>query len=182
MKSIFPLVLIVAAIGLLYFEVRPMYNEVQVLRAESADFTHALELAQELGTLRNQLEDKLESFSQNDLKRLDHFLPQQLDTVRIILDIDGIGVRNGIELNQIQVAAATAPTKSDPKAPKVTAHQAVDVSFDFKATYPQAIALIKDLEQSLRLLDSMSVDVKPEKEGSPLYIFNVKLKTYWINR
>ncbi len=187
MKSIFPLILIVAVIGLFFFEVKPLYSEVSVLRAESAEYDHALDMAEELGTIRGELTKKLESFSKADLDRLNHFLPQQLDTVRIILDMDGIGIRNGIKLNDIKVANAGAvKTTETAKVQGAKAggagYQTVDVSFDFSAPYPQAIDFIKDVEQSLRLFDSSSVNISPSSKGGSIYNFKMNIHTYWINR
>lgn len=187
MKSLVPIILIVAAVGLFFFEVRPFYTDVQLLRAEGAEYDEALEMATELGTLRDQLERKLESFSETDLARLNHFLPQQLDTVRIILDIDGIGLRNGLKVENIKVTADGAAKADTERAqPRGTtassAHQTVDIALDFKAPYSQGVAFIKDLENSLRLFDASKVDITLTDPKSNVYSFKMNLKAYWINR
>ncbi len=189
MKSLVPIILIIAAVGLFFFEVKPFYSEVQTLRAEGVEYDHALEMAAELGTLRDKLETKLESFSQADLNRLNHFLPQQLDTVRIIFDIDGIGIQNGLKVNNVKVTTEgnTSPKVDVEKVQSRTAaalptYQTVNVSFDFNAPYLQGVAFIKDLEKSLRLFDSVKVDITPPDQKSSLYTFKMDIKTYWINR
>ncbi len=194
MKSIFPLVLIAATVGLFFFEVKPIYSEVSDLRAQSAQYDQALAMSQELGSLRDKLSAKLDSFLQADLDRLGHFLPQQLDTVRIILDVDGIGVRNGIKLNDLKVATDASQSASAASAPAAPAgftnpkattgqFQTVTVSFNFDSTYAQGVNFLKDAEQSLRLLDGASVKIKPlEGKTAGLYSFDVSFKTYWVNR
>lgn len=189
MKSLVPIILIIATVGLFFFEVKPFYSEVQMLRTEGMEYDHALEMAAELGALRSKLETKLESFSQADLNRLNHFLPQQLDTVRIIFDIDGIGVRNGLKVSNIKASAEAASPKIDPEKIQgrtATAagptYQTVNVSFDFKAPYSQGVSFIRDLEKSLRLIDSVKVDITPPEPQSSLYTFKMEVRTHWINR
>lgn len=182
MKSLLPIILAVAAVGLFFFQVKPLYNEVSVLRAQEQEYDEALEMAKELDTLRGDLSKKLDSFSGADLNRLDRFLPRKLDTVRIVLDIDGIGVRNGLNLSDISVSTQerTASAAVPERNAKLNAYEMVGVSFGFTAPYAQGVTFIKDLERSLRLLDSASVKVKPNAKSG--YDFDMSLKTYWINR
>jgi Tfp pilus assembly protein PilO len=180
MKSIVPIILIVLAAGFFFFWVKPLYSEVSQLRAASAEYDNALVLAKELETLRGDLARKLSSFPKSDLARLDHFLPRQLDTVRIILDVDSIGIRNGLKLENLKVLNDT-PKATDPKNAK-NGYETVDVGFGFTASYANGISFMKDLEKSLRLLDAGNVAIKASAKSSSLYDFTMVMHTYWLNR
>ncbi|HLP43965.1 MAG TPA: hypothetical protein VK145_01685, partial [Candidatus Nanoarchaeia archaeon] len=127
MKSLLPIILAVAAIGLFFFQVKPIYSEVSALRAQGKEYDEALEMAKELDTLRDDLSKKLDSFSDADLNRLDRFLPRKLDTVRIVLDIDGIGIRNGLNLSDIKVATQDrmASSRAPERNAKLNAYEMV---------------------------------------------------------
>lgn len=184
MKSLMPIILIIAAVGLFFMKVNPLYSEVSALRAESKQYDEALDIAKELEQLRSELSTKLESFSQSDLARLDHFLPRRLDTVRIILDLDGIASRYGIKLDGLAVTDATPKGGNNPNNAEAKSIQSnvVTVTFNFKATYAQATQFIRDTEKSLRLFDGVNVSVKSIPDNPSQYDFNMTLNTYWINR
>lgn len=181
MKSFLPIILMVVAVGLFFFQVNPMYSTVKELRAEAKQYDEALKMADELTKIRVDLAHTLDSFSQEDLGRLDHFLPRNLDTVRIIMDIDAIAARNGVRLVDLDIADPVAPATKAPVTTGKSGYNTVDLSLSFTAFYDQGLIFIKDLEKSLRLLDSTSLSIKPA--ASPgYYDFKMTFQTYWINR
>ena len=137
-------------------------------------------MADELKEIRVDLAHTLAGFPKTDLERLDHFLPRNLNTVRIILDIDGVGIRNGVRLNDMKVSVPSQETT------KVTAGQnnysTIDISFSFGASYVQGVQFIQDIQRSLRLLDITSLSVKPSLNNPVFNDFDMTLQTYWINR
>jgi hypothetical protein len=184
MKALLPIVLMIVSIALFFLQVTPLYSEVKGLRAESAQYDEALGYASELETLRVELAQKLESFPDQDLARLDHFLPRRLDTVRIILDVDGIALRNGVRLADFAVGEPKA-TQSQAKgktATTNTGYSTVSLGFTFTSSYGSASQFIRDLQRSLRLLDITMLTVKPSNTVPGQYDFNISLDTYWINR
>lgn len=182
MKSFLPVILIIIAIGLFFFQVRPLYSEIKGLRAEAKQYDEALKMADELKEIRVDLAHTLASFPKADLERLDHFLPRRLDTVRIILDIDGIGLRNGIRLNDMKVSVPSQETGKVGAVQSGSNSSVIDISFSFSATYVQGVQFIQDLQRSLRLLDAVSLSVKPSQNNPVFNDFDMSLQTYWINR
>lgn len=204
MKAFLPVILIVVAFGLFFFQVNPLYTDVKQLRVEASQYDEALKKAAELETVRADLAKTLDSFSPNDLERLDHFLPRNLDTVRIILDVDGIADRNGVRLNGLKVGDPVVTQKASTKAAAANAgaasatsgagkatYNSVDVTFNFSANYAKGISFIQDLQRSLRLLDTVGLKINSASDssgsgsstgGNGTYSFDVTLQTYWINR
>lgn len=184
MKSFLPIILIIIAIGLFFFQIKPLYSEVKGLRAEAKQYDEALKMADELKEIRVDLAHTLASFPKADTERLDHFLPRRLDTVRIILDIDGIGLRNGIRLNNMKVSVPSQETGkvSAVQSGSGSNYSTIDISFSFSATYVQGVQFIQDIQRSLRLLDGVSLSVKPSQNNPVFNDFDMTLQTYWINR
>lgn len=181
MKSLLAIILIAVSVGLFFLKINPNYSEIKILKAQSAQYDEALKVAEELKKIRVELASKLSSFTPEELTKLEHFMPEQLDTVRIILDVDGIAASHGIKLKGINVndggkVASTGGSQAQ------TPYNTTALSFTFSTSYGNAQTFIKDLEQSLRLADIVSVTVKPPAEKSSGYDFGLTLNTYWIGK
>lgn len=179
MKSFLAIILILASVGFFFLKINPNYSEIKILKAQGAQYDEALRVAEELKKIRVELASKLSSFSQEELTKLDHFMPEQLDTVRIILDVDGIAASHGIKLKDIKVndgAKVTTPNQTQ------TPYNTTALSFLFNTSYGNAQDFIEDIEKSLRLADIVNVTVKPPAEKTSGYDFGITLNTYWIGK
>lgn len=163
-------------------QINPLYTDVKLLRVQAGEYDEALKIAEELEELRTQLARTLESFSEEDMARLDHFLPQRLDTVRIILDVDGIAKINNITLENLDVDEPTSAPSVQGNVPGQVGLNSVGLGFSFSSTYPQAIRFLQDLERSLRLLEIVDLKVSPRANSSGVYDFDMTINTFWINR
>lgn len=179
MKALTAIILIAASIGLFFFQINPNYSDVKVLRAQSGQYDHALDVAEELKKIRGELATKLASFSEEELVSLEHFMPEQLDTVRIILDIDGIASMHNIQLKEIKTSEGVKPAPGAANQPQ-TIYSTTAVSFSFTTAYNNAQLFIRDLERSLRLVDVSSVSIKPTAGKGGGYDFSMTLNTYWV--
>ena len=96
MNIIAPLFLILASVGMFYGYIDPNYRGENVsknivnLMAERNQYKFALENSNNLITERNRLVEKNNNFPSNDLERLKKLLPDHIDNVRLIIDIDNI--------------------------------------------------------------------------------------------
>lgn len=179
MKSLTALILIAISIGLFFFQINPSYSEVKVLRAQAGQYDDALQVADELKKIRGELATKLASFTPEELANLEHFMPQQLDTVRIILDVDGIASAHNIQLKDIKASDVGKPVSAGAQS----SYNTTAVTFSFTSQYNNAEVFIHDVEQSLRLLDVSSVSIKPSTgSNAGAYDFSITLNTYWIPR
>jgi len=88
-RFILPIIFVIVAIGLFFGYVDPVYDDVKVLRAEEARFIDALDRSKELQQIKDQLLAKYNTFSSADLERLQKLLPDNVDNVRLVLDLDG---------------------------------------------------------------------------------------------
>lgn len=185
MKAFFPFILIIIAIGLFFFQINPLYTKVKELRAEAREYDEALRTADKLKEIRTELSARLESFPKAQLERLDHFLPRRLDTIRVILDTDGIAARNGVRIENMSVSDSSPKDGKESGAPGIS-YNVVDVSFSFSSTYAQGVQFIQDIQRSLRLMDVVGMTVKSSSKtaisSDVFYDFDLKLQGYWVNR
>lgn len=178
-KTLFPIILIVITLGLFFWQINPQYKKMSSLRAQSAQYDDALDTAQKLKDLQGELAKKYDSFSKTDLARLETFLPDHLDTVRIILDVNGIASKYGIVPRDMAASDAPATTAVNQKP-----YDTASLSFSFTAPYLDIVDFMKDLERSLRLVDVKSIEITPsssDKDTSGVgYDVKMTINTYWL--
>lgn len=183
MKSITPVLLIVISIGLFYLHISPRYERVQTLRTEQSQYNDALDRVDELAISRDQLLTKYNDFSQDNLARLERFIPDKVNTVKLIADIDGVAGRHGIAIRSVTTtdqdidnAQSISTSPSDEKPYKTT-----QISFRFTATYPNLVLFLKDLEKSLQMVDVKMVSFQvPQgnQNSSGLSEYQIAIHTY----
>lgn len=191
-------VLFLSSIGLFVMLIDPTYKENQLLLADRAKLTEALDKAHELQKVHEQLEEKSKSISASDLDRLNRLLPDHVDNVRLILDIDQIANRYGLtitdlafEQDKTQQKQQVVETQRGGFARPVVQEQgrignqkedtdlrSLSFEFTISSSYSQFLKFIKDLERSLRLVDIVGISLSSDK--ADFYDFKVKIATYWL--
>lgn len=172
MRLVLAAILIIIAIGIFFAYVSPTYGEVQALRVEERRFDEALDRSRELIAVRDQLLEKYNGFSTNNLDRLEKLLPNHIDSVRLIIDVDGIAAEHGLRVEDIGVDVSDTGVNEEETVGEAT------LSFSVQASYGTLKQFLADLESSLRLLDVTSISFKTAAGGLSQY--NITLKTYWL--
>jgi len=181
MRALTPIILILASVGLFFFQINPQYTDVKILRAESVQYDEALKVALELKKIRGELANKLSSFSPEELQKLQRFMPERLDTVKIILDVNGIASNYAINLKDIKVSDLSQSTQASGDEIQ-TPYNTTSVSFSFLTSYSNGEKFIKNLEESLRLMDVASIAIKSSDKTPGGYDFGLTLNTYWVSK
>lgn len=182
MKTIVSIILIVCG-GLIFFLfTNPRVQAVQALRAEEQRFDEALTRSKELGALRDELLTKYNAIPTADLEKINALLPDAVDTVRLIIEINGIAARHGMTLLDISVgnvetgSADSGATLGPSRMP----YGSVSLGFSVVATYDRFRAFLADLERNLRILDVDSISFSEADTRTGLTTFGVSFNTYWM--
>lgn len=180
-RFLLPAVFVAAAFGLFFGYVDPAYQKVKELQTEVDRFDEALDRSRELAEIKNQLLSRYNSFSSNDLERLQKLLPDNIDNVRLVLDLDGIARTHNMLIQNVTVSAdkAASVQSSNTLGSDPNPYLSVALSFSVTATYEDFIDFIKDLESSLRLVDAASVTFTP-RDDTNRYDYQISLSTYWL--
>lgn len=181
MKWIFPSLFIIIAIAFFFGVVDPMYKSIGGLQKEAKAFDAALSKSRELQKVRDNLLDSYNSFSVNNLERLEKILPDNIDNVRLIMDINNIASKYGMslkntnirEVSEIAASGSIGGVDLDRKP-----YGSIILGFSVSSSYSTFIAFLGDLEKSLRLSDITSLSfIAGEKD---FYQYSVELETYWL--
>ena len=177
MKLITPVFFVVVAIGLFFGYIDPTYQTIKELQAEETQFDQALDQSRELQAIRDSLLSRYNTFDQDSVRRLEKLLPDNVDNVRLILDIDGIASKYNMRTRDVTVSESSSEDSG-----VITANGgaigSVVLSFSVIARYDDFINFLKDLESSLRIVDVIGLSFN-SKEGDA-YNFSLNIKTYWL--
>lgn len=179
MKSLIPIFLILASTGIFVFFINPEYKIIKALQVDIASYEKAFGKSNEVLKKRGELQAKYKQFSNADLDSVKKLLPDHIDNVQLILDINGIArlpehnmLISKIKIDEDKTGGATQI------GPDNKLYSSILVSFKTKAEYPKFMSFIKELEQSLRLVDITSLSFKADPKN--LTEYSVSIRTYWL--
>ena len=198
MRFIVPIIMLAVSIGLFFTFTSPTYSSIQDLRAQQTEYNQALSNAAELESVRNQLIQKYNMFDQQTLADLKKLLPDNVDNIKLILEINDVAVRYNMSLKNVKFQSTSAsPTTVEENnarlAEKKKAYSSFSVEFSTEGKYSDFVGFISDLEKSLRIVDVNSLaftapelpqnlgGVNPSKPNDS-YKYDFRVSTYWLKQ
>jgi Tfp pilus assembly protein PilO len=189
-KNLTPLILIVLAVGIYFTFTRVKIDELQSIRQVNAQYEQALKNSEKLVKVRDSVRDNYNKISQDDQERLEKILPDNVDNVRLIIDVSGVAARHGIVMKNVKTT-----TPKDASEPVVDSgigqdmsgqtqtqgsYSTVTLSFDVSSNYQNFLNFLKDIEASLRIIEVSKITIKSTETG--VYDYNVEIKTFWLKQ
>jgi Tfp pilus assembly protein PilO len=178
MKLFTPVLFVLIAIALFFLYIDPEYVKLKELLEEQSQIDQALNRSKELQDERDKLLARYNTFPQTELDNLQKLLPDHLDNVRLILDLDSIASRYGMRVRGVSIEGDTSRTQRNELGPDTSAYESVVMSFSVTGTYDTFRNFLSDLEKSLRLVDVVGLSFSATPTG--VYDYNLKVKTYWL--
>ncbi len=184
-RTIIAILAFSASAGVFFMYTKPTYDASGVIKVQAAEYDAALTKAAELQQLKQALLTQYNSFSKTDTDRLKKMLPDHIDNVRLILDLDNLAGASGLALQNV-VVSTPAESTSQSAASSISSsgqgYDSVTLSFTTIATYETFLKFLSELQTSLRIVDlvSLSLGSGGTSSGVPLYTFDISLRTYWL--
>lgn len=181
-KVITPFLFIVVAVGLFFSYLDPGYKALQALQVQESRLDEVLTGSKSLQEKRQALLARYSAFSDQDIARLLKVLPDNVDNVRLIIDVDGVAARHNLTLSSFNFSQpARAQTGSGPAEDELGT---VQLSLIVSGSYADIKSFLYDLESSLRLLELQSLSVSKaqvvEGETTSKISATVSMRTYWL--
>jgi hypothetical protein len=171
-------ILLILAVGIFFGFTRPILDDIALTNKDIASYDEALGNAKKFISVRDGLLAKYNQLPAEGLARLDKLLPDTIDNVRLIIDINGIAKNDGLTLKGLQVTGGPSSGQAAQKTTGGRAYDSVMVGFSTSSDFQTFRKFISDLEHSLRLVDLADLSLSANDKG--LYDFNVQLRTYWL--
>ena len=112
MRLIMPIVLIGISIAVFFLFFNPIYNNIGELRAQVASYDEALKNSKKLENERDKLTAKKNAIDVENLAKLQKLLPENIDNIRLILEIEKMASPYGMALKDVKYNQ-TAKDKKD---------------------------------------------------------------------
>ena len=181
-RLLIPFIFIGAAVGLFKTCIDPTYKDIRSLQVQINSYDEALSKAQELRKVRDDLLKTRDSFAPGDIEKLAKVLPENVDNIRLIIDIGNIAARHNLMLSTVDLGdlSQSKEAKLGAGTPDMSAAIGfVDVGFSVTSTYDTFLTFVADLEHSLRLLDIQKLSFTAAPTG--LVSYKISLRTYWLH-
>lgn len=178
-RFLVPLLFLLAAIGVFVVFTQPKIDTVKAQRADIAIYNEALDNGQKLISVREKLVDKFNAFKDEDVERLKKTVPDAIDNVRLIIDLDDMAGQYGMELKNVRVLTPSGRSgKEGALGSDSQKYGSVGLGFTVTGTYEVFRRFVADLEKSLRILDIVSVSFSSNDRNT--YDFSLEIRTYWL--
>ena len=185
---VLPIFALIVAIGIFFAYVNPTWSgSIASTKAAIAADDQALDAARTYISQPAQLTEEKSSIDQASLARLSIFLPDAVDNVGLILDLNTLAARSGVSLSNIDVikggksgtrGSATTDEIGSLPVSGISPVDSVDLSLSAVGTYSAFQAFMAGIEKSLRLLDVQDLVVKGSDTG--VYTYQMHIRFYWL--
>ena len=179
-SKLFPILILLGAIGLFAGYVNPTYTgDIQMLNAEIKNYDAALEAAERFKAKEIQLTGEKNALPADQIERVEAFLPDSVDNVQLILDLNSLAARSGVQLSDFDTAETESEGSTDAlQATTQEPYDTLELSASAVGSYPAFRTFIAGVENSLRPLDIVEVAVKDSLTG--VYTYDITLRLYWL--
>lgn len=191
-KTIISLLCFVGAGAVFFMYTQPTYDTVKNSSARIAQYDEALSKAAELQQLKQSLLSKYNTFNPNDVEKLHKLLPDHVDNVRLILDIDSLAAKHSMAVQNVVVSSSPTAKSSQTAIGTISAskqkYDSLTIKFTSQGSYQQFRDFLADMQKSLRIVDLTSLSITRTTDSGTvvggtvgsLYNFEVALRTYWL--
>jgi len=181
---ILPFVALLLSVGIFFGYVNPTWRgSIAATKQTIALDDQALEAARQYAAQEDALAAARDAIDPADLARLTTFLPDSVDNVGLILDLNALAARSGLPLSSINVnssVASDANASAQQGLPAAGANPtgSVDLSLSTLGSYTALQSFLVGIERSARLLDVRDIVVRGSDTG--VYNYQMMLRLYWL--
>ncbi len=173
MRIITPIILLILSVSLYFWFIDKKIDQLKDLRAEASSYSEVLDKTKELDDIRKKKLEAINNIGEKNLALLEKILPNNIDTIRLIINLNGIAKRHGLSINAVSLEGAGDSNNAS------LPYGVMSFGFSVKSSYEAFLNLLKDLERSLALIDVKSISLKPGVKDDD-YSFSIKAQTYWL--
>jgi hypothetical protein len=180
-SRLLPFLSLVAAVGIFFTYVNPLWNgQIADAKAAIAADNKALESAAAYVKRQNELAAEADAIDPVALARLNTFLPDSVDNVGVILDLNALAARSGLALASVDVAGSSNEAAAGVAAAPTTGDVVgtIDLTMVAKGTYDALQTFLHGVELSARLLDVRNLAVTGSDTG--VYSHQMTIRLYWL--
>lgn len=195
MRYLIPLLLIVAGLGIFFtFTSDLLYEPLTIdsnteeisgglvpLLTERSALQKALDVSFDLQEKSKDLVVAYNNLNEEDIANVERMLPDHIDTVQLVIDVNNIASRYGMTIQDIEIETEDTTRRTIASRQNDTAarpEKAAIIAFSAVGDYDALQRFLADLAKSLRLVDVRALSFSAGDDD--FYRFNFELQTYWL--
>ncbi|OGG59455.1 hypothetical protein A3C86_00670 [Candidatus Kaiserbacteria bacterium RIFCSPHIGHO2_02_FULL_49_16] len=208
-KTIISIASLVIAGAVFFMYTEPTYGKTQALQKEIDQRNLALDKATELKKRQETLLAQYNAFNPDAIDRLHKLLPDHVDNVRLILDLDRLASRFGMAVQNVVISRSLSETSEKTVIGSIASgkqgYDSLTLKFSTHGTYSNFMKFMESLESSLRIVDLASLYLLPDAQSNSStarpssvigggsktasgqiqtqetpYRYDITLRTYWL--
>lgn len=164
MRLIISIILVLAAIAVLFFWGRILWQDIQELSVERDAFESVIGRVNQLRKTRDGLLQVYNAIPAQDLQKIKNLIPSTVNTGSLVVQFANLTNQSGLLLKNINV--------SEPEKESASVTATLSVS----GSYENFVGFLENLEKSLRLIDLSELSFSAGRDN--FYDFSLELKTY----
>lgn len=196
--------MIVLAVGIFLTVTKGVLDDAGAIAAQNAQYQKSIAKWDELRKQRAAISAQYDAVSDADKQVLNKMLPDSVDNIRLIIDMNNIANEHKLVLKGVKASSPSSDTTTAPDSSATRrltpgpagasapgglntldatksggpTLQTVAITFSVSATYAQFLDLMTALEKNLRLMDLTHLTLSANNTGT--YDYSVELQTYWL--
>lgn len=185
MQRLFPIVLILVAVGIFFTYTNPTFSgPVADAQTKIRGYNSALAAAESFKEQESRLSIERAAIPAEGLERLQSFLPDNVNNIQLILDLDALAARAGVQLSNFSIENdgkqpdAQNTTDGGLALESTSPVGQLNVTVTAIGTYSAFRRFLESAEKSLRLLDVVGVNVTTADSG--VYTYDITFRIYWL--
>lgn len=182
MNNFTPVLLIILSATLFYGYIDPTYADIRRLQSTQEEYVAAVESAKKVEEIRDSLVAKYNSFASEDLSRLEKMVPENIDHIRLVAEIDALGQEYGISIRSVQITEerGVVPEEGSIVSAPTAEERSLRLSFVFDTDYASFVKFMADIEKNLRIIDPASISFAVAGNTANKNTYTVSFNTYWL--
>lgn len=170
--------MILISAGLFFSYIDPTYQKIDGLQEKEKQYNEALNKSKELRMIRDQLLSKYNTFSAEDVNNLEKLLPDNVDNVRLIMEIDNLASKYGVVIRKADIAKSLPDDEKETLGPKIGDFDSITLDFLIEAPYANFTQFLNDLTNGLRMVDVANLSF--QSSDLDFYKYRLSVRTYWL--
>ncbi len=171
----FQIIILVASVVMFSVIIDPKRPVIEDLEKSRDEFEIVRGHGQKLQETKTQLINRFKNISPEEVERLQQFLPDTVDNVRLLVDIDAIAKRKRLTITNININTEEATQDDEDKS----GVGKVSITFTFVSSYNAMKDILAELERSLRVVDVRKVEVATGSDPNT-FATTLTIDTYWL--
>ena len=188
-NRLLPIIMVVASVAIIFGYIYPTYTgPIAQIQQQLVSYDSALKAADVFSQKEAELTTKSNAIAPADLARLQTYMPDGVDNIMLIADMDALAARSGLSLSGFAIQedpalalANSTGSSTTPSAPVISSNggtNSLQLSVSAIGTYDAFQSFLNSAELSARPLDITNLTLKDSATG--VYSYSMTFNIYWL--